>query len=120
MKRIQRINRVSRKRPPRQSRLLPVAIIIAAGALTVQLALVRALLFDLRYHAALEGASGITQQIVKQLVLSNQRSVQRKLQEILIAYAVSRPHSGFTKNEILSLYLNSVFFGSQATGVEAA
>ena len=43
MKRIQRINRVSRKRPPRQSKLLPVAIIIAAGVLTVQLALVGAL-----------------------------------------------------------------------------
>ena len=48
----------------------------------------------------------------------NQRSVQRKLQEILIAYAVSRPHSGFTKNDILSLYLNTVFFGHQAYGVE--
>src|SRR5437879_218482 len=120
MKRIQRINRVSRKRPPRQSKLLPVVIVIAAGALGLQLALVRALLIDLQYHGAVEGASGITQQIVKQKVLSDQRSVQRKLQEILIAYAVSRPHSGFTKNDILSLYLNTVFFGHQANGVEAA
>ena len=42
MKRIQRINRVSRKRPPRQSRVLPVVIVIAAGAFSVQTALVGA------------------------------------------------------------------------------
>src|SRR5919202_3360110 len=167
MKRIQRINRVSRKRPPRQSKLLPIAIITVAGALSVQMvlmgalftaagasaigyyhkvttqglvrlrhaptlvnvqpttildrhgrvlwkisdssrglhrnvplaqiplymkesiiatedktfyttpgfepnAVVRALSYDLSHHAAIEGASGITQQIVKRLVLSNQ------------------------------------------------
>src|SRR5581483_5323829 len=67
-----------------------------------------------------EGASTITQQIVKRLVLTSEQSKTRKIQEAMIAYAVAQPHSGFSKNKILSLYLNSVFFGHEAYGVEAA
>ena len=79
-----------------------------------------ALLYDLRYHGTYQGASTITQQVVKKLVLNDQQTFQRKLQEIMIAYATTRPGSGFNKNDILSLYLNSVFFGHQAYGIEAA
>lgn len=215
MKRSQRINRVSRKRSERSSKLLPIVLILAAGVLVLQLvfvgilvttasatvyryynrvavagldklrsapklvdiqptkildrygrllwevsdtsrglhkdvplsripldlqeaivatedhtfwtnpgldpkATVRAFLLDLAHRQALEGASGITQQIVKRLVLTNQPSFQRKIQEALISIAVARPHSGFSKAYILSLYLNTVFFGHEAYGVEAA
>lgn len=215
MKRTQRINRVTRKRPPRSRRFVLIAAILAAGALLLQVVFVglvftaagagafsyynhtatlglarlrqaptlqdvqptrildrkgrlllqisdtsrglhqnvplskiprymkeaiiatenktfysdpgvdpkslgRAILTDLRYHGAIQGASTITQQVVKRLVLNSQPGWQRKLQEIMIAYAVARPRSGFSKNEILSLYLNTDFFGHEATGVEAA
>lgn len=81
---------------------------------------VRAALTDLTHRAPVQGASGITQQLIKRLVLTNSDTVQRKLQEVLIATAVSRPGSGFSKADILDLYLNSVFFGHEAYGVEAA
>ncbi|HZS87135.1 MAG TPA: transglycosylase domain-containing protein [Chloroflexota bacterium] len=83
-------------------------------------ALSRAVLVDLTSHGVVEGASTITQQIVKRLVLTSEQSKTRKIQEAMIAYAVAQPHSGFSKDYILSLYLNSVFFGHEAYGVEAA
>jgi len=66
------------------------------------------------------GGSTITQQLVKNLVLNNGYNVQRKFQEIVIARAMAQPGTGWTKDKILSLYLNTVYFGHQATGVEAA
>jgi len=75
---------------------------------------------DLRSGDASAGGSTLTQQLVKRLVLGDQRTPQRKLQEMLIAYAVAQPHSGFSKRRVLELYLNTVFFGHQATGIEAA
>lgn len=215
MKRTQRINRVSRKRPPRQSRLLPIAIVLALGALvvlfsiggvlvaaagvgaanyyhaistqglaklhhTTELAdvqptrildrngrvimeisdsnkglhknvplskippsmreaiiaaenktfysdpgvdptrLTSALVHDLLHKGITQGASTITQQVVKKFVLGSEQTPQRKLQEAIIALAVGRQGSGFSKNYILNLYLNSAFFGNEAYGVEAA
>jgi len=67
-----------------------------------------------------EGASTLTQQMVKRLVLNSEQTPQRKLQEITIAYAVSQNGSGISKQDILYLYFNSVFFGHHATGIEAA
>jgi membrane peptidoglycan carboxypeptidase len=81
---------------------------------------VRAALTDLTHRAPVQGASGITQQLVKRLVLTNSDTVQRKLQEVLISTAVARPGSGFSKGTILDLYLNTVFFGHEAYGVQAA
>ena len=75
---------------------------------------------DLLHRGNLSGASTITQQVVKRLVLNANQTPQRKLQEIMIALAVAKPGSGFSKDYILNLYLNSVFFGHEATGVEAA
>ncbi len=71
------------------------------------------------------GRSTITQQLVRQLVLSQNHSfsaqtAQRKLQEIVIARAIAQPGTGWTKDRILDLYLNTAYFGHQATGVEAA
>ena len=64
------------------------------------------------------GASTITQQIARQLVLQDTTvSAERKLAEIIIAAEIGKLYS---KNEILELYLNEVYFGNQAYGVEAA
>ncbi len=81
--------------------------------------LARILQGALRGHIT-SGGSTITQQLVKQLVLTSDRNAQRKLQEIVIARAMSQQGTGWTKDKILDLYLNTVFFGHHATGVEAA
>jgi len=214
MKRTQRINRITRRRPPRKSKFWPIVLVIAALGLLLQLVLVGAVvtasgagvasyyntvsaeglkklahttrpqdiqptrILDRHGHLLLEindssrglyqyqplskmprymkdsivasednnfytnqgvdpnglgrvlrgalrghitsGGSTITQQLVKNLVLNSQQNVQRKLQEIVIARAMSQPGTGWTKNKILDLYLNTVYFGAQATGVEAA
>lgn len=216
MKRVQRINRVTRKRPPRRSKFWPIILVLAALTGVLQLALVgvlvtasgagavsyynqvstsgiaqlkskprylttrpttiydrngrviwqisdpnkglqiyeplnkipqvmrqaiiasedrsfytnagvsptgiaSALLRDLRHRQAVAGASTITQQVIKlQVFGSINGSYQRKLQEALIAYAVAQPHSGFSKNRILELYLNVASFGQNTQGVEAA
>ncbi len=67
-----------------------------------------------------EGASTLTQQMVKRLVLNSKQTPQRKLQEIAIAYAAGQQGSGISKQDILYLYFNSVFFGHEAYGIEAA
>ena len=64
-----------------------------------------------------EGASTITQQYVKNAYLSGDLSLQRKLKEALIAMELERKHE---KDEILGMYLNTVYFGNNAYGVEAA
>ncbi|WP_426043461.1 transglycosylase domain-containing protein [Caulobacter sp. DWR3-1-2] len=64
-----------------------------------------------------EGGSTITQQLAKNAFLSNQRSLRRKAQEVLIAlYLEAR----LSKNEILSRYLSSIYFGDGAFGLRAA
>jgi penicillin-binding protein 1A len=64
-----------------------------------------------------QGGSTLTQQLAKNLFLTQERTVARKLQEVELALWLERKHS---KNEILELYLNRVYFGSGAYGVEAA
>lgn len=64
-----------------------------------------------------QGASTITQQIVKELLLSRERTYERKLKEALLAYRLEKYLS---KDEILSLYLNQIFLGSGAYGIRAA
>ncbi len=82
---------------------------------------VKVMLFDnvsatLRGRNA-RGASTITQQLAKNLYLTPERSVKRKIKEVLTAIQIERT---YTKREILELYLNTVFFGAGAYGVEAA
>ena len=77
----------------------------------------RALWIDIRAGEAVEGASTITQQYVKNAYLSGDRTLQRKLKEAAIAVEIERKYE---KNEILGMYLNTVYFGSNAYGVEAA
>ncbi len=64
-----------------------------------------------------QGGSTITQQLAKNLFLTQERTLQRKLQEAVLALWLERR---FTKDQILELYLNRTYFGSGAYGVEAA
>jgi len=64
-----------------------------------------------------QGASTITQQLAKNLYLTQERTVTRKVKELVTAIELEKT---YTKDEILALYLNTVYFGSGAYGVEAA
>jgi penicillin-binding protein 1A len=77
----------------------------------------RAALANLLHRGVSQGGSTLTQQLAKNLFLTQERTMQRKLQEVELALWLERKHS---KNEILELYLNRVYFGSGAYGVEAA
>ncbi|MBV8074421.1 MAG: PBP1A family penicillin-binding protein [Candidatus Eremiobacteraeota bacterium] len=68
-------------------------------------------------HQSIQGASTITQQLARGLFLSNEVSVSRKIQEALLAIEIERY---YTKDEILERYLNLVYFGAGAYGIEAA
>ena len=65
----------------------------------------------------IQGGSTITQQLAKNLFLSPERTFERKIQEVLLSFWLEHK---FTKDQILAMYLNRVFFGSNAYGVEAA
>ena len=79
--------------------------------------IMRALWVDIRAGEAVEGASTITQQYVKNAYLSQDRSISRKLEEAAIAIEIERRYE---KDKILGMYLNTVYFGSNAYGVGAA
>lgn len=66
-----------------------------------------------RWH----GASTITQQLAKNLYLTQERTISRKVKEFITAIELEKT---YTKEEILALYLNTVYFGSGAYGIEAA
>jgi membrane peptidoglycan carboxypeptidase len=80
--------------------------------------IMRALWVDIRAGQAVEGASTITQQYVRNAYLSQDRSVTRKIKEALIAIEVERKED--SKDQIIADYLNTVYFGNNAYGVEAA
>jgi penicillin-binding protein 1A len=63
------------------------------------------------------GASTITQQVVKNFLLTNERTLSRKIKEAILAYRMTQ---AFSKDEILELYLNQIYLGSGAYGVAAA
>ncbi len=77
----------------------------------------RAAVANVMRRGVAQGGSTITQQLAKNLFLTQERTFTRKLQELLLALWLERK---FTKNEILELYLNRVYFGAGAYGVEAA
>jgi penicillin-binding protein 1A len=78
---------------------------------------VRAAVFDLVHHRAVQGGSTITQQYVKLMYTGAQRTVSRKLKEAILAQKLSRMYS---KDQILEKYLNTVYFGNGAYGAQAA
>ena len=79
--------------------------------------ILRALVTNLLHRGVSQGGSTLTQQLAKNLFLTQERTIARKLQEAELAIWLERKHS---KNEILELYLNRVYFGSGAYGIEAA
>ncbi|MDQ7019874.1 MAG: penicillin-binding protein 1A [Robiginitomaculum sp.] len=79
--------------------------------------LARAMFTNVRRGGVVQGGSTLTQQLAKNLFLTNDRTYKRKAQEVLLAFWLE---SRFSKKEILSLYLNRVYFGRGAWGVEAA
>src|SRR5690625_3606345 len=79
--------------------------------------IVRALYRDLIARSKVEGASTITQQLAKNLFLTNEKTWLRKTKEVMIALYLERE---FTKDEILEMYLNVVYFGQGQYGIEAA
>jgi penicillin-binding protein 1A len=79
--------------------------------------ILRAFFKNLEAGAIVQGGSTITQQVTKSFFLSPERSYQRKVKEAILAYRIDR---SFTKDEILYLYLNQIYLGHGAYGVEAA
>lgn len=76
-----------------------------------------ALRSNLQSGSLAEGASTITQQLAKLTHLSSEKTLRRKLEEIYLAFQIERTYS---KNEILTMYLNTVYFGRGAYGIQAA
>jgi 1A family penicillin-binding protein len=81
------------------------------------LAIASALYRDLRAGALTHGGSTITQQLVKNLYLTRERTLTRKVQEAILAAEITRRYS---KATILELYLNESYYGNLAYGIEAA
>jgi membrane peptidoglycan carboxypeptidase len=82
--------------------------------------IMRALYVDIRAGATVEGASTITQQYVKNAYLSHDQSITRKIKEALIAVELERSVYKDNKDQVIADYLNTVYFGSNAYGVQAA
>ena len=76
-----------------------------------------AALANLRHVRAVQGGSTITQQLARQSFLSPEKTLRRKLQELVVAERIERQ---FSKSRILELYLNKVYFGDGLYGAEAA
>ncbi len=77
----------------------------------------RALWRDLNAGRVVEGGSTISQQLVRNLYISRERTIQRKVKEACLAIKLSR---AWSKDRILATYLNTVYYGNHAYGVEAA
>ncbi len=77
----------------------------------------RAALKNIQSFEIRQGGSTITQQIVKSILLTPERSFSRKIREAILARRIER---SLSKDEILTLYLNQIYFGRGAYGVEAA
>ena len=77
----------------------------------------RAVIKNMQSGAVKQGASTITQQVVKNLLLSSEQSFVRKGKEAILSYRLERR---FSKDEIFEIYLNQIFFGNTAYGIKAA
>jgi penicillin-binding protein 1A len=81
------------------------------------LGVLRALWVNFRAGEVREGASTITQQVARSLFLNRERTLRRKLREMILAYRIEQR---FSKDKILEMYLNQIFYGHNVYGVEAA
>ena len=80
-------------------------------------AIFRAALANLRAGRSVQGGSTITQQVAKTLLLTNEKTFTRKLRDVLLAIEMEK---NLSKQDILFLYLNQIYFGQGAYGVEQA
>jgi penicillin-binding protein 1A len=103
--------------------LLPKAFVAAEDARFYQhpgidlWSVVRALIHNIRVGGKGQGGSTITQQVTRSLLLSRKKLYSRKIKEAILAYRID---SFLSKEEILTLYLNQIYLGEGAYGVEAA
>ena len=81
------------------------------------MAIARSILIDLRLRSAATGASTITQQLIRSVYLTNQRTLSRKVREVVLSIEMERRYS---KDQIFDWYLNQIPFGQNAYGAEAA
>jgi len=79
--------------------------------------ILRAMLKNLQAGSVKQGGSTITQQVVKNLLLGDEKKIRRKVKEAILSYQIEKR---LTKDEILELYLNQIFFGNSAYGIKAA
>ncbi|WP_180230003.1 PBP1A family penicillin-binding protein [Bacillus sp. AFS073361] len=77
----------------------------------------RALVRDLKARGMVEGGSTITQQLTKNTLLTSQKTLNRKMEEVFLALQIEREYS---KLEILQMYLNQIYFGNGAWGIKKA
>lgn len=77
----------------------------------------RAFVADVRHQKTKQGASTITQQLARNIFLTPEVSFQRKIKEIILALKIEKQ---FSKNEILEFYLNQIYFGAGAYGINSA
>ncbi len=81
------------------------------------LGLIRSAISDLHANQPVEGGSTITQQLIKLLIVRNSSDIIRKLSEIVLAPQVN---GHYTKRDIMEMYLNTIYYGEQAYGIDAA
>ncbi|MDP6926952.1 MAG: biosynthetic peptidoglycan transglycosylase, partial [Rhodospirillales bacterium] len=81
------------------------------------IAIARAMIINIQAGRIVQGGSTISQQAAKNLFLSPARTLRRKVQELLLAFWLEQK---FTKDQILTIYLNRVYLGAGSYGVEAA
>lgn len=79
--------------------------------------IIRAIVVNIRMGQLVEGGSTITQQLAKNMFLTQERTLTRKIKEVILALIIERR---FSKQEIMQAYLNQIYFGEGAYGVEAA
>ncbi|MCL5986144.1 MAG: PBP1A family penicillin-binding protein [Actinobacteria bacterium] len=80
-------------------------------------AIIRALVADILHRQIVQGGSTITQQYVKNVYLTSEKTLTRKFNEAVVAYQLEK---NFSKDKILEMYLNTIYFGQGAYGVQVA
>ncbi len=74
-------------------------------------------IFNITQNKRLIGGSTITQQVIKSFFLTNERSLERKVKEAVLAYRVSK---SLSKEKLMEIYLNQIYFGNKSYGIEVA
>src|SRR5437870_3538467 len=106
-----------KKRTFKIKNILKVLLTLAVWFFVIDFkGIARAFLRDLRGAGISQGGSTITQQLVKKALLGDERTITRKIKEIILTVEVERR---FSKDEIFWMYLNQIPYGSNAYGVES-